>query len=195
MMKLSRSIAAVAFAAIAAAGCLSKPAIQKQYFALRAPTVEAPTPTTLAIASIDLSPHLIERGIVYRLSDHEYERDPYAEWMMDPKDMVAAAVLGHFRANGIVGIAPKDRELGTALTVEELSGDFRGESPAAEVVILAVSRTLTGEVRSILVSEREPVVDRTAAEVVAALDRALQRGIAGFATSPAFRQPPAALKR
>jgi hypothetical protein len=122
-------------------GCLSRPALVTQYYALQHPPVATPSAAsgsgTLALRAVEVSPLFDCSSLVYRTSDAAYERDPYAELLVPPARGLAIPVRDWLRRSGLF----KDIiEAGSLLHpdcwaevyVSELYGDFRQpEKPAA----------------------------------------------------------------
>jgi cholesterol transport system auxiliary component len=174
----------VAVAALAlATGCLSRPALTKQTFALRPPvSVAATDAKALPAVGVKVSgvdPVYAGRPLVYRLTDQSFESDPYAEWLVAPELMVQDAIVGHLRASGVFAdvfasdLAPRPS---VTLRVAELGGDFRGDKPAAVLRVEAWFSKAAGQEQSHqrkAYTQRIELTEKTAAGVVAALDQAL----------------------
>lgn len=127
------------------AGCLSRPNLPSASFALDcpAPPPAAPIPAgpVLGLKAVTMSPLFEGRSLVYRLAENCYERDPYAEWLVTPERLVAAAVQAHLRRAGIyrevvdgAGVLKPAQWL--ELQVRELDGDFR--QPGTPTAVLAL---------------------------------------------------------
>jgi len=126
-------------------GCLSRPNLPSASFALDCPAspsaVSNPAGPVLGLKSVTVSPLFEGRNLVYRLAENRYEKDPYAEWLVTPERMVAAAVQAHLRRTGAyrevvdgAGVLKPTQWL--ELQVRELDGDFR--QPGAPAAVLAL---------------------------------------------------------
>ncbi len=160
--------------AVLCAGCLSRPAIQKQYFALRPPDGAGAGNAAVVLTRLTLDPLFSGRALLYRVGEHEYESDPYAEWMLDTRDMLEGAIKGHLSS---LKLKAGQSSQAWQVHVAGFHADFRGEMPVA--VVALECRSASGEVRV----QREIEVGeglknaRTAEAVVAALDRALAAAV------------------
>jgi ABC-type uncharacterized transport system auxiliary subunit len=135
------SISAILVAVLALCGCLSKPPLHKQTFTFGAP----PTATesallgdrVLGIRSLRIAPPFDGRSLVYRTGEFSYVRDPYAEFLVLPKEEMMVPVRGWLRQTGgfsevaDAGSALKPDTV-VEISVTELFGDFRrSEHPCA----------------------------------------------------------------
>src|SRR5579863_3067298 len=71
------------------AGCLSKPALNRQTFAFSlAETAQTNITTSrvLAIRKLDVAAPFDGRTMVYRTGESVFVRDPYAEFLENPRD-------------------------------------------------------------------------------------------------------------
>lgn len=170
-------------------GCLSRPNLPSASFALDCPATPpaAPNPAgpVLGIKSVTVSPLFEGRSLVYRLAENRYEKDPYAEWLVTPERMMAAAVQAHLRHSGIYrevmdgsGVLKPAQWL--EIQVRELEGDFHQPGAPAAVLALKVIVYEPGHASSDrvvvekLYRRQIPLSASTAAAVVGGWDKALE---------------------
>jgi uncharacterized lipoprotein YmbA len=163
------------FAFAGLTGCLSRPPLKKQFFALRPPMPASHQGFAIAeLSDLTVDPLYSGRPLVYRLAANEFESDPYAEWMLDPREMLFDAVGGLLRTErSETWVPPKKVECHVAV----FGGDFNGNG--SEAVVTLNWAAGSGQQRVTRTIEvREPLRERTAAEVVAGLERALRAAVA-----------------
>jgi ABC-type uncharacterized transport system auxiliary subunit len=180
---------------LALAGCLSKPALRRQTFALQNPSVTtAPAKGSgvLVIRTCVVSPTFTGRSLVYRTGQDSYELDPYAGFLVQPGQALAVPLRGYLRNSGVFAdvvetdgpIAP-DRLLD--IYVSELYGDFRSSARPAAVLSLGMRFFLIENDKPAKVllqkdySRSIPLKQNTAAAVVAGWDEALAEIMAAVA--------------
>jgi hypothetical protein len=126
-------------------GCLSRPALVRQTFALENPPTHRasakPGEGVLALRSCEISPLFESRAFVYRTGAESYELDPYAGFLVPPNRALAIPVGTWLRNSGIFrevtepgSLLQPDRLL--EIHVSELYGDFR--SPAQPAAVLSM---------------------------------------------------------
>ncbi len=129
--------------ALALAGCLSRPALVHQTFALHLPPMVSTNHNNpqgvLAMRTVQVSPLFERRSFVYRLGADLYEADPYAEFMVPPSRALAIPMRACLRGSGFFKdvLEPGSQlEADTFLEVhaQELYGDFRKPGPPAAVL-------------------------------------------------------------
>ncbi len=185
-----RGLLALAFAGLVGTqtGCLSRPPLVKESFALTVPaaTETTPAPTAassvLTLKSITVAPLFEGKALVYRRAENTWEQDPYAEFLVPPARMFSAPLRTALRRSeafrdvvepGSVLVPDRVAEI----QVTELYGDFR--SPAEPTAILALRCTLISagaKPESLLQKEysrRLPLTARTADALVAGWNEAL----------------------
>jgi cholesterol transport system auxiliary component len=197
-LALASRVARGAFlaAALLASACASKLARTPETFTIDPP---APRPVPAAGANrivslrdIEVSPTYAGSELVYRVSEHGIERDPYASLAAPPAQLMTSAIRGYLRDSVYIRdvVAPGeglvvDADIEPGLT--ELAGDF--SNPAAPVAVLSLRfRVLVRPAgaapeREILLkayTRRVPLPQRTAAAVVAAWNQALGEIMAEF---------------
>ncbi len=200
--------AAALLAGLALAGCLTRPSLVRESFALVAPAREgasAKVPSTrpvLALKYVEVSNLFDGRLLVYRTGETTWERDPYAEWMTTPGRMLADAMAEGLRASGpwldVVGLGSTLRAGEVAeVTVTGLYGDFRLPAEPYAVFSLRVSlvspgRGMTPATQALHKEyrRRERISARTPAALVEGLNRELS-SILAEAASDAAALPPA----
>jgi hypothetical protein len=170
-------------------GCLSRPALPSASFALNcpAPTTAAPDAANpvLGLKSVTVSPLFEGRSLVYRLADNRYEKDPYAEFLVTPERLVAAAAQAHLRNSGLYrevveGTSVFKPSQWLEIQVRELYGDFR--QPGAPTTVLALKfivyepgREIQYQVRVEKLFRRQIALSApTAAAVVGGWNKALE---------------------
>jgi cholesterol transport system auxiliary component len=127
-----------------ATGCLSRPALKKESFALTA-AVAPPAPASgtkiLVLRRVQVSPLFEGQPFVYRTGDQSYERDPYAAFLVPPARLLTQALGDYLRHSGRYadviepgGSQPADEF--ADVTVSELYGDFRSSQEAFAVLTL-----------------------------------------------------------
>jgi cholesterol transport system auxiliary component len=169
-------------------GCLSRPALLRQTFALTSPAsadASAKTGTgVLAVRSCTVSPLFANRPLVYRLGPETYEQDPYAGFLVNPSDALAISVRSYLRNSGAFEDVAEPGSLLAAdrwleVYVSELYGDFRNPKQAEAVLTIrfVFFRAKQGGPNGVLLersfSRRIPLTKNTAAAVVAGWNQAL----------------------
>jgi ABC-type uncharacterized transport system auxiliary subunit len=173
---------------ILGAGCLSRPALNKQSFAFPiAPIVRtnpAPPRRVLEIRRIAVAAPFDGQSFVYRRSAYAYERDPYAEFLVPPAEILAPALRGAFLQGNIFdevtlpgSALPADYQV--EIYVTELDGDFRRPAaPTADLGIAFLFFDAKDARPGTVLFQREyheqvPFHPRTAAALVPAWNQAL----------------------
>ena len=170
-------------------GCLSKPALVKETFALSGPgklaaAAAASSLPPLGIKTFNVVPAYESRLFLYRVSDESFEMDPYAELLVPPSRLMPTVLRAHLRASGVFkSITEPGSSLAPALnaevTVTEFYGDMReSHQPAAvlamRIVVLEAAATVSAEpFFQGELSRRIPIRTRTAAAVAAGWTQAL----------------------
>ena len=134
--------------ALALSGCLSRPAIHKQTFAFGVPEIAATNAPVsgrvLRIKSLQIDPQFDERSLVYRTGEFSYARDPYAEFLGSPAEVLLAPITELLRNDGCfstvvsAGSAAKANTL-VEINVSQLYGDIR--KPGNLSAVLAIQFT------------------------------------------------------
>src|SRR5258707_14554410 len=85
-------------------GCLSKPALNKQTFAFSvssaATTNHVNSHHILGIKKLQIAAPFEGRSLVYRTGEFSYERDPYAEFLDAPGEVLLPALSEWLRRSG-----------------------------------------------------------------------------------------------
>lgn len=169
-------------------GCLSRPALQRQNFALQTPAVASPATRpvggVLVLRSCEISPLFAGRALVYRTGVNSYENDPYAGFLVAPDRVVALPFCAFLANSGLFtsvlepdGLAMADQFL--QIYVGDLCGDFQTPGqPAAVLSLRIVLFDAEGGKPGKVVfqkaySRRQPISQNTAAAVVAGWNQAL----------------------
>jgi cholesterol transport system auxiliary component len=174
-------------------GCLSRPALVRQTFALQAASpANSAAPTgqaVLEVRALEVSPRFEGRDFVYRMGADLYQADPYAGFLVSPRRELAIALRSSFRGSGAFKdvVEPASR-LGadTALEVQitELYGDFRKPDQLAAVLSMRMLFFDAGNAQAhqpFLEKEytcRVPLPQKTAAALVAGWNQALGKTVA-----------------
>lgn len=130
-------------AAFTLSGCLSKPALNKQTFVFNAPVItnEAAGARVLAIKSLQIAPPFGGRSLIYRTGEYTYQRDPYAEFLSRPAELLVAPVSEMLLSRGCfssvvepTGAIKPDTLV--EIKINELYGDIRKpENPEAVLAL------------------------------------------------------------
>ena len=167
-------------------GCLSKPALHRQTFALQTPpatNVTARSQTVLELLTCKVSPLFAGKPFVYRTGPDAYEVDPYAAFLIAPNQALAIPIRAYLRNSGVFkdvieSGSPLVPDMILDVHVPELFGDFRNpRQPAAALSLrmnfFSVEHGKPGKLffqkdysRHLLVKQN------TAAEVAAGWDQA-----------------------
>ena len=170
-------------------GCLSRPALVRQTFALQGPLATNASARTgdgvLLVASCNVSPLFSGRSLVYRTGENSYEQDPSAGFLIPPAEDFGIAVRQYLRSGAAFrdvvepgGILPPDRL--AEVQVTELYGDFRAtDRPTAVLTIRFKFIRAGGEGKPPMVfleklaTRSVPLREKTAVGVVAAWNQGL----------------------
>jgi ABC-type uncharacterized transport system auxiliary subunit len=178
----------MAVLSLVAAGCLSRPALKRETFALESPgPAAAPAKTghrVLAIRSFEVSPLFASQSFVYRLGGEAYEHDPYAGFIVPPDRALEIPVRAWLRNSGAFrevaepgSLLQADRLLEVRVT--ELYGDLRAPSKPAAVLSMHFTffQSEKGKPPGAYIakncSRRVDLPENTAASVVAGWNKAL----------------------
>ena len=134
--------------ALALAGCLSRPPIHEQTFAFGALEITAMNvpvgARVLRIKSLQIDPQFDSRSLVYRTGEFSYTRDPYAEFLGSPADILQAPISERLRNDGCfsavvsAGSAAKPDTL-AEINVSQLYGDIRQLGSPCAVLALQIT--------------------------------------------------------
>ena len=169
-------------------GCLTRPALERQNFALQTPAVASPATSpvggVLVLRSCEISPLFAGRALVYRTGVNTYENDPYAGFLVAPNRVVALPIRAFLANSGLFtsvlepdGLAMADQFL--QINVDDLCGDFQTPGqPAAVLSLRIVLFDAKGGKPGKIVfqkaySRRLPISHNTAAALVAGWNQAL----------------------
>lgn len=173
--------------ALMVAGCLSRPALVRQNFALQGPPTVAGTTNAggvLAIRSFEVSPLFDGRPLVYRIGPESYEPDPYARFMVPARTALEIPVRSWLRTSGSLrdvvdpgSLQQPDRWL--EVRVSELYGDMRDPAHPSAVLVMrfAFFRSSGGPAPAVYMQKnylrRIELSENTASSVVTGWDKAL----------------------
>jgi len=178
-------------------GCLSRPALVQQTFALQAAppagSVAPKADAVLAVRVVEVSPLFEGRDFVYRTGADRYEVDPYAGFLVSPSHTLAIALRGGLRdAGAFKDVAEPESQLGADIALEvhvtELYGDFRKPGQLAAVLSMRMLffEAGSGKARQPFLEKqyarRVPLPQNTAAALVAGWDQALGNILAEVAS-------------
>lgn len=187
---------------LALSGCLSRPALVRQSFALQSPpaasAVAAKGDRVLALRTVKVSPLFQDRSLAYRTGPDAYELDPYASLLVPPNRALAIPLCAYLRNSGafknvVEPRSPLAADTFLDVSVGELYGDFRqADQPAAVLSMrLLLFRGGNGKAPELLLqkdySRRIPLPQKTAASVVAGWDKALAEIMAKVSSDLAAR--------
>ena len=178
------------FAAFLASGCLSRPSIDRQYFAFSSPpAVSSTAPASglvLGIRRLGIAAQFDNQSFVYRTGEFSYERDPYAQFLVPPQESLAEPIRAYLRNSGVFDtVAEADstqaQNLFLEISVTQLYGDFH--DPAAPASVLSMRfvflDSLNGRPNKVLLqkeySRRLALKARTAAAVMAGWNESLKQ--------------------
>jgi ABC-type uncharacterized transport system auxiliary subunit len=199
-------VALAVAASLFVGACASKLPRAPETFTLDPPAPRATPPpgatSVLMLRPADASPTYSGVDFVYRVGEHEIQRDPYAGFAAPPAWLLTSAVRGYLRDADYVrdvvvsgeGVRV-DAEIEPAIV--ELAGDFTNEAEPAAVMTLhfRVLAPVAGSAigKEILLknySRRRPLSKRTAAAVVEAWNFALAEIMTEFIGDLKFDLPP-----
>jgi ABC-type uncharacterized transport system auxiliary subunit len=178
-------------------GCLSRPALVQQTFALKATplasSVAAKANAVLAVRVVEVSPLFEGREFVCRTGADLYEVDPYAGFLVSPSHTLAIALRNGLRDTGVFkDLVEPESQLGADIALEvhvtELYGDFRKAGQLAAVLSMRMLffEAGSGKARQPFLEKeytcRVPLPQKTAVALVAGWDQALGDILAKVAT-------------
>jgi ABC-type uncharacterized transport system auxiliary subunit len=198
---LPKTIRAASFLAPLAAtllltGCLSRPALPHQTFALETPSLpkaaNARGQGVLMVRDVEVSPLFENRSLIYRIGPDLYQADPYAEFLVLPSRALAHPIRACLRSCGAFQEVVEPGSLLEANTIlevhaTELYGDFRKPDQLAAALSLRILVFSSGSGQSQkFLSQKEyarrvPLKQQTAAALVAGWDEALAQIMAEVA--------------
>lgn len=168
-------------------GCLSKPSLVRETFAIVTPPRSAGIPANgpvLTVQRILVMPPFDSASLTYRTGEFSYERDPYAVFLDSPASSFSQPIHAWLQNSGLFSVvagaeSPVRANLGMEVSIEQLYGDFRNRNHPAAVLqmrFLMFKREGRGHDEVVLQKTywgRVPLKARTAAAVVAGWDEAL----------------------
>lgn len=187
---------AAAVAALAAAGCLAKPALVSRSFSIDGPPARADAPAggrVLTLAPVRVAAVYSGSYLTYRTGQHGIETDPYARLAAPPGSMLGAAIRGYLAASDFVRdvVLPGDGVASDArieVYASELAG-LLGNEPSGILtlqfrVVVPRAGAAAGGMEILLktYSRSVPLSRRTAAAVVEAWNRGLGEIMGEFGT-------------
>ena len=181
--------AALSALVLAAASCLSKPALAPQSFSIDPPAFHpaaaAPEARVLSLSRVEVAPPYGGKSFVYRIGEHGIERDPYASFAVTPGWMLTSAIRGYLRnADFVKDVVAPGEGTRAAAAVEayasELCGDLSNPAEPSAVLTLqlrvlvpAAGTAPASEILLKTYTERVPWPQRTASAAADAWNRAL----------------------
>ena len=186
-------VVALLAAAVAASGCLTRPALVPQSFSIDPPPPRSDGSAdgvVLTLARVEVGPPYSGQALVYRVGEHAFERDPYARLTAPPGWLLTAAIRGYLANADFVRdvVAPGDRAHSAAVvqaSVIQMVGEFRGSDPAAALALRfrVLSGPAPGGRSEILLksySKTIPIRHPAARDVVDAWNRGLAEIMEAF---------------
>jgi len=170
-------------------GCASRAPWKKESFALATPSAPAgPAAHTniLSLHRVTVSPLFAGQPLVYRTGENSYERDPYAEFLVPPNQMLEQCLRSGLRnGHAFAQVLDPGSELKPSCAVEvsatQLCGDFR--QPGKPFAVLQLRFLLYSiepahhgrELWEREFTKRLPFTHRTPAALVAGWNAGLQQ--------------------
>lgn len=168
-------------------GCLSRPSLEKQSFAFAVPPASENTPATgpeLGVRRIQVASPFDSQSLTYRTGPFSFERDPYAQFLAAPDQILIAPVCQYLRNSGLFrrvaepnsGVTP---EVELEIVVLQLYGDFHDHVRPAAVLQMRFLAYKSGGASTDVLLQKEysrnvPLQARTAAALVAGWNEALR---------------------
>ena len=174
-------------------GCLSRPALVRQTFALQAAApANSAAPAgqaVLEVRALEVSPRFESRDFIYRMGADLYQADPYAGFLISPARELAIALRHSLRSSGAFkDVVEAASRLGADTTIEvhvtELYGDFRKPDQLAAVLSMRMLffEAGNGQARQPFLAKeytcRVPLPQKTAVALVAGWNQALGKTVA-----------------
>jgi ABC-type uncharacterized transport system auxiliary subunit len=170
-------------------GCASRAHWKQETFALTAPsdqTGSAAHTNILSLHRVTVSPLFAGQSFVYRTGENSYERDPYAEFLVPPNQMLEQCLRTYLRNNhAFADVLDSGSGLKSSYSLEasvsQLYGDFRQPNQPFAVLqlrLLLYSTDLSNRGRVLWqreLSKRIPLAHRTPAALVAGWNAGLQQ--------------------
>jgi cholesterol transport system auxiliary component len=179
--------------ALTFSGCLSKPPLNTQTFDFSMPELSTTNGVTnghvLGIKPLKVAPPFNDRSLVYRTGEFSYQRDPYAEFLGPPTEILFTPVSEMLCSDGGFSAVVKtgdtvEPDTIVEIHVSQLYGDIRKPgSPSAalamQVIFMDATNGLPGKVIVQRNYSREiPVKTATAAAFMEGWNQALTEIIA-----------------
>ena len=183
------------------AGCLSRPALVHQDFALQTPALTNTASAghaVLAVRPVEVSPLFAGQALVYRTGPNTYETDPYAGFLVAPGEALGIPIRAYLANSGMFASVVQPGGLQTAdqvlqANVTELYGDFR--QPGRPAAVMSLRMVLAGAGGNVILQKdyscSVPLKVNTAAAVVAGYDQALGEIMEQVAADVAAMRTPA----
>jgi ABC-type uncharacterized transport system auxiliary subunit len=165
-------------------GCISRPALRHEYFALQSPPlalVKSSGGSVVSLRPVQVSAIYDRRAFVYRAGPESYEIDNYAGFIAPPGRLIGIPIRAYLLNSGLF----KDVvEPGSAISagkiievyVVDLYGDFQNSDAPAAVLSLRIHMYDAEDLKSDLDKSyfsRVPLKNRSAAAVAAGWSQAL----------------------
>lgn len=178
-------------------GCVSRPALNDQTFAFSTPVLPAANLVTnghvLEIRILQITPPFDGRPLIYRTGEFSYERDPYAEFLCLPAELLVGPVSEILRRDGgfsevVQPGSAAQPDTFVEIIISQLFGDIR--KPQSPCAVLAMQVTFVGAANGLpgnvilqrVYSRRDPVSSTTPAALMEGWNQALE-SILGEATA------------
>lgn len=178
----------------ALSGCLSRPTLAPENFALRSPPLREGDRLqgsgVLALRPVTVSPLFADSSFVYRIGESLYEHDPYAKFLVAPDRMLAIVIRAHLQESGafrdvLEPNSPLKADRVADVYVREFYGDFRNAKAPEAVLSLRIIVAEAGGSGALLNQDylrRVSLRQRTAAALVEGWDQALEQVLTDVTT-------------
>lgn len=179
--------------AVMLGGCLSRPDLVRESFAFEMPPVSMPPTSenrsasgpTVGVRRISVASPFDSQELTYRTGVFSFERDPYAQFLASPDQILVAPVCQYLRKSGIFsGVAEPDSvvaaEVELEIAVLQLYGDFQDRAHPMAVLQMRFLAYKNGSASTNVLLQKEyirniPLQARTAAAVMAGWNEALKQ--------------------
>lgn len=168
-------------------GCLSRPSLEKQSFAFAVPPASensASTGPELGVRRILVASPFDSQALTYRTGAFSYERDPYAQFLAAPDQILIAPVCQYLRNSGFFRRVAEPNsgvtsEVELEIVVLQLYGDFHDHAKPAAVLQMRFLAYRTSKASTDVLLQKEyilniPLQTRTAAALLAGWNEALR---------------------
>ena len=165
-------------------GCISRPALHHEYFALQSPPLAPGKSSSVVVVSlrpVQVSAIYDRRAFIYRVSPESYEIDDYAGFVASPGRVIGVPIRAYLLNSGLFNdVVEPGSAIPAGKTIEvyvlHLYGDFQMPDAPAAVLSLRIhmydAETFSPDLDKSY-SSRVPLKSKTAAGVAAAWSQGL----------------------